>query len=137
VTFEEAVQLSRAHVDRKFPKTCGMCRRVFSTLPEYIRGTRHVGQPVSYDAALNDWKPTQPIGTYAIALCTCGTSMSIDTSGMSLVTLWRLMRFARVESWRTGGTVSGFLARLRTEIERQALAEVEEIDERLTSGKRG
>jgi hypothetical protein len=110
-------------VDRKFPKTCGMCGRVFSTLPEYIRGTRHVGQPVSYDATLEDWKPVDPIGTYAIALCQCGTSMSIDTSGMSLVTLWQIMRLARRETERTGATVSEFLAQLRAEIERQALAE--------------
>jgi hypothetical protein len=138
VTFEEAVRVSRDHVNRKFPKTCGMCARVFSTLPDYIRGTRHVGQPVSYDAALDDWRPKEPLGTYAMARCACGTSMSIDSSGMSLVTLWRLMRLARKECRRTGGTVSEFLARMRTEIERQALAEGEEGGERRPSdGERG
>ena len=59
--FAEAVRLCRAHVDRKFPKTCGMCGRVFANLPEYIRGTRHVGQPVSYDAAADDWEPKDPV----------------------------------------------------------------------------
>ena len=119
--FDDAARLVRAHIERKFPKTCNTCGRVFSNLPDYIRGTRHVGQPVSYDAALNDWRPKDPIGTHAIALCSCGTSVAIDSSGMSLVTLWRLMRFARSETSRRGVTMSEFLAGIRAEVERQAL----------------
>jgi hypothetical protein len=121
--FDEAVQLVRAHIEGKFPKTCEMCGRVFANLPDYIRGTRHVGQPVSYDAALGDWKPIDPIGTFALALCQCGTSLAIDSDGISLVTLWRLMRFARSETRRRGITVSEFLAGIRAEVEKQALAE--------------
>lgn len=119
--FDQAVRLCRAHAERKFPKTGGMCGRVFANLPEYLRGTRYVGEPISYDAMADDWKPKDPIGTFAIALCHCGTSMSLDTKGMSLVTLWRLMALARREARRSDGTVSAFLARLRAEIEKQAL----------------
>ena len=121
--FDDAVHLIRAHVELKFPKTCTMCGRVFVDLPDYVRRTRHVGQPVSYDAVLDDWKPTAPIGTYALALCACGTSLSLDSSGMSVVTLWRLMTFARGETQRLDVTVSELLARIRTEVERQVLAE--------------
>jgi hypothetical protein len=123
--FDDAVSLVRTHVEGKFPKTCKMCGRVFVDLPDYVRSTRHVGQPVSYDAAFDDWKPKEPIGTYALALCSCGTSMAIDSSGMSIVTLWRLMTFARRETNRLGVTVSEVLARIRAEVERQALAEAE------------
>jgi hypothetical protein len=118
---DEFVLLVRAHVEGKFPKTCNMCERVFANLPDYIRNTRHAGQPVSYDAALEDWTPEEPIGTYALALCACGTSLTIDSSGMSLATLWRLMRFARSESRRLSVTVPEFLAGIRTELERQVL----------------
>ncbi len=120
--FDEAAGLVRAHIERKFPKTCGTCRRVFPSLPDYIRTTRHVGQPVSYDADRNDWTPKDPIGTYALALCPCGTSLAIDSAGMSLVTLWRLMRFARRETRERGLTVSEFRVGIRAEVERQALA---------------
>jgi hypothetical protein len=119
--FDEAVRLVRAHIERKFPKTCGTCGRVFANLPDYIQNTRHVGKPISYDAARDDWKPKEPIGTFALALCACGTSMAIDSSGMSLVTLWRLMRFARSETRRRGITVSEFLVGIRAEVEKQAL----------------
>jgi len=103
-----------------------MCARVFLDLPDYIRNTRHVGEPVSYDAALGDWRPKEPVGTFAIALCACGTSVAIDSSGMSLLTLWRLMRFARSETRRRGVTVSEFLVDIRAEVERQALARDED-----------
>jgi len=123
VLFDEAARLVRAHIERKFPKTCNLCGRVFLNLPDYVRNTRHAGQPVSYDAALEQWRPKDPIGTYAIALCWCGTSLTIDSSGMSLVTLWRLMKFARSETRRRGVTVSEFLVEVRAEVEKQALSE--------------
>jgi hypothetical protein len=130
VLFEEAVRLIRAHVEGKFPKTCKMCGRLFLNLPDYIRGTRHVGQPVSYDADLEDWRPREPLGTYALAVCRCGTSLTIDSSGISLVTLWRLMRFARGESRRRGITVSDLLAGVRVEVHRQVLTEDDQAAER-------
>ena len=120
--YDEAVSVIRAHVERKFPKTCSLCGRVFSNLADYLRGTRPIGQPVSYDAALDDWKPKDPIGTYSMVVCACGTSLGIDSSGMPLVMLWRLMRFARTETRRRGVTVSAFLGEIRSEVERQVLA---------------
>jgi hypothetical protein len=92
---------------------------------EYVKDTRPVGQPISYDAVIGDWTPTDPIGTYTVVLCACGTSLAIDSSGMSLVVLWRLMRFARRETQRTGETVSALLARVRAEVHRQVLVERE------------
>jgi hypothetical protein len=61
--------------------------------------------------------------TFALALCSCGTSLSIGSGGMRLVTLLRLMHFARGETRRRGMTMPEFLALVRGEIERQALAE--------------
>ena len=115
----------RAHIEGKFPKTCGLCGHVYPSLTEYVRETSHVGQPMSYDAELEDWEPREPVGTFALALCSCGTSMAIDSGGMRLITLWRLMRFARTETKRRSITVSAFLALIRAEIDRQVLAEVD------------
>jgi hypothetical protein len=126
MVFEEAVRVIRAHVEGKFPKTCTLCERVFFTLFDYVRGTRPVGEPVSYDAVLEDWTPTEPIGTYTLVLCSCGTSLAIDSSGMNLLMLWRLMRFARKETRRTGETVSALLERIRKEVHRQVIIEGDE-----------
>lgn len=127
MVLDEAARLVRAHIERRFPKPCTMCGRVFANLADYVRTTSHVGQPVSYDAALDDWKPKDPIGTYAVALCPCGTSLAMDSGGMSLMTLWRLMRFARKETLRRGVTVSELLAEVRGEVERQALMDSEPV----------
>jgi hypothetical protein len=123
MVFAEAVRLIRAHVESKFPKTCNMCGRVFSDLADYLRGTRYVGQPVSYDADMEDWTPKEPVGSYAMSVCPCGTSLTIDSSGVSLVTLWRLMRFARGESQRRGVTVSEVLVEIRGAVRNQVLAD--------------
>lgn len=102
-----------------------MCGRVFGSLTEYVRVTSHVGQPVSYDAENDDWKPREPVGTFAVALCPCGTSLAIGSGGMRLTTLWRLMRFARTETRRRGITLRQYLALIRGEIDRQVLAEAD------------
>ena len=123
MVFEDAVCVIRSHVESKFPKTCPLCGQVFGTLSDYVRGTRPVGQPVSYDAVLGDWTPTDPIGTYTLVRCACGTSLAIDSSGMSLLTLWRLMRFARQETRKTRETISELLERIRVEVHRRVRAE--------------
>jgi hypothetical protein len=131
VLFDEAVRLIRAHVESKFPKTCNTCGRVFLSLPGYLRSTRYVGNPVSYDAEVEDWTPREPIGSYAMSLCPCGTSLAIDSSGISLLTLWRLMRFVREESQRRGVTVSEILVGIRVEVRRQVLAESNDAGSRV------
>jgi hypothetical protein len=133
---DEAARLIRAHVEGKFPKTCSLCGHVYSNLAEYLRSTRHVGQPISYDADLEDWLPSEPLGTYAVALCSCGTSLSIDSSGMPLLTLWRLMMFARREARRRGATVSELLAAIRVQVRGQILSEAEAVDERASAEER-
>ena len=123
MTFDEAVSLVRAHVEAQFPKACPQCARVFGSLPEYLRGTRHVGAPHSYDAELGDFTPEKPIGTHSIACCPCGTSMSIGSAGINPLTFSRLMTFAFSETRRRGMTVAELLAEVRDEIDRQVLAE--------------
>jgi hypothetical protein len=119
----EAIRLTRAHIESFFPKTCPMCHRRFAALADYLQEVSHLGSPVSYDAEADDWYPWQPIGTMSLANCSCGTTLAIDTAGMSLWTMWRLMRWARAETKARGVSVRELLAWVRSEIDAQVLRE--------------
>lgn len=123
MTAEEAIRKTRSHIEGKFPKTCPSCYKVFATLADYLLETRHIGTPVSYDAEEGDWTPTKPLGTQSMANCSCGSTLAIDSSGMSLWNLWRLMRWARRESQLRGITMEQLLAWVRTQIDEQVLGE--------------
>ena len=92
MTAGEAVRKTRAHIEGQFPKTCPTCRKVFTTLADYLIETQHIGPPVSYDAEAGDWTPKMPLGTMSMANCRCGTTLNIGSGGMSIWTLWRLMK---------------------------------------------
>jgi uncharacterized C2H2 Zn-finger protein len=123
MNLERAVRLVRAHVEHQFPKTCPKCGRVFGTLADYLRSTRHVGEPISYDANVGDWAPRAPLGTFSLANCPCGTTISIGSDGMPLLTMWRLMFWARGESRRRGIAMRLLLLEVRDAIDHQVLAE--------------
>ncbi|HEX4996954.1 MAG TPA: hypothetical protein VFY29_01940 [Terriglobia bacterium] len=119
----DVVQTVRKHIESQFPKTCPACRRIFPTLADYLRSTVHVGDPVSYDAELKDWMPMRPLGTFSLAICPCGSTMSITSKGIGLFTMWRLLRWSRAEAARQGTTTRTVLARLRRKIDQQVLDE--------------
>ncbi len=114
---EEVVRIVTAFIDEKFPKTCPSCDRVYDSLADYLQSTIHVGNPVSYDAELADWEPSKPLGTFSLANCQCGTTLSIGTQGMKLRTMWRLLLWARVETQRQGICSQELLASLRRKID--------------------
>jgi signal transduction histidine kinase len=117
-----AAELTRRHLESLFPKRCAKCGRVFADLREYLRDTRHVGSPVSYDAADGDWRPLRPVGTMSLANCACGSTLALGSEGMGLRTVWRLMAFARRETKRRGVPVAQVLEELRREVDRQVLS---------------
>jgi hypothetical protein len=119
----EEVRLTREHIEAQFPKACTACGRRFETLADYLRATRHAGLPVSYDADVGEWTPAEPIGVFALANCPCGTTLAITSRGMSLFTMWRLMLWARAESHCRGIGIRQLLGEVRSEIDRQVLAE--------------
>jgi hypothetical protein len=123
VTAEDAIRTTRSHIEGKFPKTCPSCHKVFATLADYLLETRHVGPPISYDAQEGDWEPTRPLGTQSMANCSCGSTLTIDSGGMSLWNLWRLMRWARHESRFRGITIDQLLIWVRAQIDEQVLGE--------------
>ncbi len=121
LTERDVVRIIIDHISRQFPRACPSCRRRFESLQEYILVTTHVGAPISLDAEIGDWEPTEPLGALALANCPCGSTLAIGSKGMSLKTMWKLMRWLRTETKRRGLTPSELLSHLRREIEQQAL----------------
>jgi hypothetical protein len=123
VTDAEAIRLTRLHIESKFPKTCTSCGKRFATLADYLAQTRHVGPPVSYDAEVDDWAPSEPLGTFSLANCTCGSTMVVDSGGMPLKTIAQLMTWARHTSTRRGLTMRQLLKWVRDQIDEQVRRE--------------
>jgi hypothetical protein len=104
-------------ISKQFPRRCPCCGKKFSSLSAYLQQTTHIGKPVSYDADIGDWNPTQPLGSVSIANCTCGTSLAISSKGINVVTLTKLMHWVRVEAEKKGVTISDVLLDIRNEID--------------------
>ena len=117
----DVVAVVRAHIERKFPKTCSKCGRTFASLKEYLQCTTHIGNPVSYDADLKNWRPFKPVGTLSFANCSCGTTLAISSDGLGVIVMWRLLRWARTESARRNISVGELLDGVRQKIDRQVL----------------
>jgi hypothetical protein len=119
----EVVEIIRRHVERKFPMACSSCGHRFASLKEYLEYTTPLGNPISYDAQAGNWRPREPVGTLAFANCRCGTTLSIGSEGMGLLTMWRLLRWARKESSARGIRVGELLQGIRRRIDQQVLNE--------------
>lgn len=119
----EAIRIIRSHVEGLFPRECPNCHRHFATLREYILATQPIGTTISYDAEAEDWKPAEPVGTTAMANCVCGTTLTISSEGLSLLQMWRLLHWTRLETKRRGISYQKLLDEVREEIRRQVLAE--------------
>jgi hypothetical protein len=121
VVEDEVIKIVRDHIEQQFPMTCSMCGRLFDSLKAYLEYTTHLGKPVSYDAEAGDWRPLDPLGTLSYANCQCGTTLTISSHGMGLLTMWRLLRWARKESLSRGVSMGELLDDLRKKIDQQVL----------------
>ena len=126
MTEADVIRAMRKHLEGLFPKTCPNCQRKFATLREYLQVTDHQGRPISYDAEFDDWQPMEPVGTVTLANCPCGSTLALSSQGMSLLQLWRLLNWARIETKRRGMSPQELLGYLRDEICKQVLAEPNE-----------
>ncbi|HTV62289.1 MAG TPA: hypothetical protein VMH30_06940 [Verrucomicrobiae bacterium] len=121
MTESEVIQVVRQHFESFFPKVCPNCSRRFETLREYIRLTKRVGRPLSYDAELGDWKTRQPIGTVAMVNCPCGNTLALTTDGMMISKRLALLDWMRIETHRQGVSPAELLDHLRDMVRRQVL----------------
>jgi hypothetical protein len=123
MTEDEVVRILHDYFESLFPKACSTCGRRFATLAAYIQATTRVGQPISYDANDDNWNPRQPIGSAALANCSCGTTLALTTEEMALPLRLELLNWVRMETQRRGITPSDLLADLRDKIRRRVLAD--------------
>jgi len=116
------LRILRAHFESQFPRNCPKCGTQFGNLAEYLRITRHVGEPVSFDN-IHGAPPAEPVGTLSLANCTCGTTLSLGTKGLPNETVRALMAWARDEVTRRGIPLGALLSDLRAELDREVLSE--------------
>lgn len=123
MTDKEITRMLREYCEGLFPRGCPKCGRHFATLWEYVRVTQEVWPVVSYDAESNDYEPLDPIGIFAMANCSCRTTMALSAERMPLSETLCILGWIRAETRRTGLNPTALLNRLRDEIRRQLLVE--------------
>jgi hypothetical protein len=123
MTEDQVIQTVRTYVEEQFPKACNLCGYRYNSLKEYLLNTTHVGKPHSYDAEIENWRPQNPLGTYSFADCKCGNTLVIGSSRMSVITMWRLLWWARKEKVKRGMTINELLNDLREKIDTRVLGE--------------
>jgi hypothetical protein len=119
----KVVEIIKEYFEGQYPKTCSNCGMVFNSIAEYLRNTTHLGDPISYDAEMDDWKPEEPIGTLSFSNCKCGSTLAVSTKDMDRLTLWRLMLWLRLEAWKRGISMNELMRDIRSEIRRRVLSD--------------
>jgi hypothetical protein len=122
---DAVVEILQSFISKQFPKICSNCNMKFDTLKEYLQKTTHLGKPVSYDANMDEWQPEKPLGAMSYANCVCGNTLVIGTKGMGLMTMWRLLSWARTETRNRGISTQDLLAHLREKIDERVLQDAE------------
>jgi hypothetical protein len=121
VTESELLAITRKHVEGQFPKTCPKCQRVFATFADYLRVVTPIGTPISYDAALGDWRPKEPIGMIAMSNCSCGTTLTVTSKGLPTRVMVRLLSWLRGRARREGIPPVELFVRLRARLVAEVL----------------
>jgi hypothetical protein len=98
LTEDKVIQIMRKQLESYFPKVCASCQCRFETLLDYLSNTEQIGQVISYDVEMGNWKPLKPMGTVICANCRCGNTFTLTLKGMPLPQLWLLLAWIRVES---------------------------------------
>ena len=119
---EEVVAIVRKHVESKFPKRCATCGREYASLADYLLRTRHLGNPLTPDDPLTA-TADRLVGAISYADCSCGTTLAIASSGLDLLTMWRLLQWAGASTSRRGISMGELLADIRRRIDEQVLGE--------------
>jgi hypothetical protein len=119
MTEAEATAIVRRHFESLFPKRCTVCGREFASLRHYIEVTSPVGKPRSYDADFGDWDTTAPLGSQALANCTCGSTLALSTDGMDIAIRRELLNWMKAETERQGVPATEILDRMRVRIRMQ------------------
>lgn len=121
MTDAEALAVVQRHFESLFPKACTACGRRFDPLREYISTTKRVGQAMSYDAETGNWAPKEPMGSFALANCPCGSTLSLTTEGMPHDRRLELLTWLKATISRRGVSASTVLEELRSALRERVL----------------
>ena len=109
-------------ISKQFPKNCTCCKKQYKSLKQYIKETDRIGKPVSYDAERDNWLPIKPLGTVAMANCSCGTTLAVSSKGIGIFAMWRLLRWAKKETKKREISPSDLLDEIRTKLGKRVFA---------------
>ena len=123
MTEEDIIQRNYEHFSGLFPKTCRTCGRSYATLRDYVLTTSPNGPVIPYDLELAELQATDPIGSVALAKCSCGSTMALTTQGQPLPQVQETLDWIRMESKRRGVSARQILADVRSKIRQRAMAE--------------
>jgi hypothetical protein len=123
---EEVIEIIKNHFISQFPKRCNCCGKNYKTAEEFVRSTTYVGDPVSYDFALDSTTPSNPLGTVGLVNCSCGSTLAISSKGIGLKTMWKLLKWARAETKKRGISSAELLRYIRNKIDQSLLSQESE-----------
>lgn len=118
------IQIMQEHFEGLFPKVCTLCGRRFATLKEYILNTKRIGATIFYDAELENWETTQPIGAVALANCACGTTLALTTGGMPISQMHLMLKWIKEETQHRGMSSVELADYVRDEIHKRVLEDI-------------
>jgi hypothetical protein len=115
---DDVVRIVRSYIEGLFPRVCPNCGRHFASLRDYLERTTHLADPIRYDD-LGEGIPDKPLGPMSLANCTCGTTLTVGSSGIPTAQMIVLLTWAKAESRRRSITVRELLRHIRDRIDRQ------------------
>ena len=118
---DQVVDFIRSDFESQLPKRCAACGHLFKSVKEYIENTVHIGQPRSYDADVQDWQPSRPLGVFAFSKCNCGNTLTLCSSSVEDETMRQLLSWFKKEGQRRSVSISELLNDLRAKVETQVL----------------
>jgi hypothetical protein len=130
MTEEDVIQRNYEHFSGLFPKSCHACGRSYASLRDYVLMTSPHGPVIPYDLELRELQPTDPMGTMALANCSCGSTMALTTQGQPTPLIQETLDWIRMESKKRGISGRQILAEVRNKIRQRAMAEPSEKPEK-------
>lgn len=118
---DQAIKIIRKYIESQFPRSCYNCGQTYQNLFEYLIKTKHLGGPIAYDEDELKVDQQNPTGVASYANCVCGSTLAITTQSMHLVTYWRLIFWAKIESKKQKISVNELLLQIRKTIDDQVL----------------
>jgi hypothetical protein len=117
---DDVVRIVRLYIEGLFPRVCPNCGRRWDSLRDYLETTTHLSSPVLYDD-LSGGIPPAPLGPISLAICRCGTTVSVSSRGMPPAQLVELLIWAKHEARLRSISLSELLHHIRERIDDQVL----------------